>query len=377
MATIGGAPEFVACVVGLSRSEGEEFTKHQGIGKSCLCHRFVYPEPEDYIDEHQSLLALHEFTSPVINGVHFLYWGSVVKSFSTGKASDKSSRVNFHVIEQTVFYQDETSKPFSSGSKPDSLDQYLKRITGSIESPGKLSYRSRDDIESNCEKQQYPGRLSRLPRGFMVVLDVSLSGDEFEMQLQMTEQILDYLVKQKQRFVVVATKRDKCDVDSLESAFKLKRKYHSHVIETSASVNRNVHDAFRVLARTTLQKKAQGVSDSVPDYEEPELSTIKPRSNLKQALSPKHVAKRCKNSLTVEGGGRKRRRSKQLSVNNSGMEEIISNGSLHSDTELSDFPDEEGSPLYEAGDIPSDVDVGEDVLQGSRSFAAMSHDFKG
>ena len=80
MATIGGVcvPEFVACVVGLSKGRGEDFTKHHGIGKSCLCYRFVHPGIDDYIDEHQSLLALHEFENAVINNVHFLYWGSVV-----------------------------------------------------------------------------------------------------------------------------------------------------------------------------------------------------------------------------------------------------------------------------------------------------------
>ena len=292
MATAGsvGAPEFVACVVGLSRDEGEDFTESDGIGKSCLCYRFFHSDSDEYADDHKSLLALHEFTSPVINSVHFLYWGSRVKSFSSSaKSAAKPTQVMFHVIEQTVFYQDETSKPFVNTTRQDSLDHYIRRITGSIESPGKLSYRSCNDIESQIEKQQYPQRLSRLPRGFMVLLDVSLSAEKFDSHLKRAEYVLDHLVRQKQKYVIVVTKRDNFDMDSLECAHKLKRKYHTHLIETSASRNLNVDDAFRVLACKTLQKKVHGLSDAVPNYEESVLpgEEASQKDNLKQVqLSP-------------------------------------------------------------------------------------------
>ena len=267
--------EFVACVVGLSREGGESFiSEWQGIGKSCLCSRFLHPDFEDYTDQHESLLALHEFTNPVINNVHFLYWGTVDRNLPT-KSAEKSVPVKFHVIEQTVFYQDETSQPFSNSMKPDSIDQYNRRITGSIECPGKLSYTSRNDIEvQSGQKQQYPVRLRRLPRGFMVVIDVSLQGEDFAKQISRVEKILEHLVKQKQKYIIVATKRDECDMDSLEQTHKLKRKYHTLLIETSASKNINIGDAFRLAALKALHKKTHGISDSVPDYDDPTLLSV-------------------------------------------------------------------------------------------------------
>ena len=260
-------PELVACVVGLSRGRGENFNQHRGIGKSCLCHRFIHPGFDDYVEEHQSLLALHEFENPVINNVHFLYWGSVVKRFPM-KNSEKYAPVKFHVIEQTVFYQDVTLQPFTIITKPDSIDHYIKRITGPIESPGKLSYKSHNEVERYSQKQQYPSGLSRLPRGFVVVLDVSTADHEFEAQLERAEQLLEHLMKHKLKFIIVATKRDDYDFDSLEQAHELKRKYRTQLVETSANGNLNIHDAFRVLACKSLHKMPHALNYDIPSYED-------------------------------------------------------------------------------------------------------------
>ena len=276
-------PELVACVVGLSRGRGDSFSQHQGIGKSCLCYRFMHPGFDDYIEDHQSLLALHEFENAVINNVHFLYWGSVVKNFPM-KNSERCAPVQFHVIEQTVFYQDVTSQPFTIITKPDSLDHYIKRITGQIESPGKLSYKSRNEIEGYSHKQPYPSGLSRLPRGFMVVLDVSLSDNEFEGQMKRAEHLLDHLMKHKRKYIIVAAKRDNYDFDSLERAHELKRKYRTQLIETSANGNLNVRDAFRLLACKTLHKKPHGLSDSIPTYEDAAHQILKAKGHVKRSF---------------------------------------------------------------------------------------------
>ena len=279
---VSDAPEFVACVVGLSRGRGENFTKHMGIGKSCLCYRFMYPGFDDYVDDHQSLLALHEFENAVYNNVHFLYWGSVVKRFPM-KTSEKYTQIQFHVVEQTVFYQDVTSQPFTIITKPDSLDHYIKRITGPIESPGKVSYKSRNDTDYS-QRQQYPSGLSRLPRGFMVVLDVSLAENEFEVHCKRVEQLLEYLMKHKRKYIIVAAKRDNYDFDSLERAHELKRKYRTQLIETSANGNLNVHDAFRLLACKTLHKKPHGLSDNIPTYEDAAHHILKAKGHVKRVF---------------------------------------------------------------------------------------------
>lgn len=269
--------EFVACVVGQSRGPEELFSAHKGIGKSCLCYRFVYPGFDDYIDNHESIFALHEFESHVINNDHFLYWGSIVKHFRIRGSRTLHTPVRVHVIEQTVFYQDETSKPFPKS------DRYVKRIVGSIDSPGKGSYRSRNELDSSTDVQQYPAKINKLARGYMVVIDVSQEGSDFEAQLQRTEELLEYLAKNKQKYIIIATKRDISHSHSLRRAHELRSKYHTTLIETSAGGNINVRDAFRLLAHKVF-KKSPEISDSITSFDEAHENSLKARWQVKRAF---------------------------------------------------------------------------------------------
>ena len=365
--TSGPVPEFVACVVGLSRAQGESFTDQQGIGKSCLCCRFVHPDFEDYTDQHQSLLALHEFTNPVINNVHFLYWGTIDRNLPT-KSTEKSVLVKFHIIEQTVFYQDETSQPFSSGTKPDSVDQYKKRITGSIECPGKLSYTSRNDIEiQSGQKQQYPARLRRLPRGFMVVIDVSLKGEDFTKQLSRAEQVLEHLVKQKQKYIIVATKRDECNAESLEQAHKLKRKYRTLLIETSANRNINVGDAFRLAALKALHKKAQGISDSVPEYEDPTVLSI---TNRPKADHSKRYSMPLLSALRITDSASSEHRYSLVGTEEELVESIETEIAIEGG-DVCDVESDEKLSSHQNPDITeNESDIGEEILEGKKETSS-------
>ena len=271
--------EVVACVVGLSRGDGEAFSSYSGAGKSCLCYRFVYPGIDDYVDNHPSILALHEFESSAINRDHFLYWGSVFKHFPVkgSKSGSNYAIIQVHVIEHTVFYQDETSQPFPN------FGNYRKRIIGSLESPGKLSYKSRDELDISSDTQQYPSKkLNKLPKGYLVVLDVSQIGTAFDAQLQRVEQVLDYLTKHKQKFILVASKHDDSNPNSLRCAQDLKKKYHTILVETSASGNINIRDAFRLLAHKVLKKPE--ISDSVNSFEIAQQNALKARSHAKRAF---------------------------------------------------------------------------------------------
>lgn len=270
------AAEFVACVVGLSRGPEEAFSSHEGVGKSCLCYRFVYPRLDDYVDDHQSLLALHEFQSNVINNNHFLYWGSVIKHFPVKGSKTLHATVQVHVIEHTVFYQDETSQPFPNSH------HYLKRITGSLESPGKVSYKSRGDIGTFDDVQQYPSKLNKLPKGYMVALDISQVKSDFEVQMRRVEQLLEYLMKHKQKYIIVVTKRDNCN-SSLRRVYELKNKYHTLLIETSASGSINVRDAFRLLAHKVF-KRSPEISDSVTSFEDAQLQRLKAKGYAKRTF---------------------------------------------------------------------------------------------
>lgn len=265
----GPCPSLVVSVLGLSREKGEQFCLRSGIGKSCFCYRFMHPGYDEYMDDHSSLLALHEFENPVINNVHFLYWGTTNRSYPIS-GGPKEQRIQFHVIEQTVFYQDVTSQPFTIITKPDSLEHYIRRATSQIESPGKISYKTRDTISLQQEYkwQSYPSSISGWPRGFIVVIDVSQSYVVFDSQIARAERIVEYLQKHKRKFVIVATKRDAMNPTSLERVHELAKKYRAQVFETSANANLNISDAFRFIASKVLHKKVQGISDHVTTYEE-------------------------------------------------------------------------------------------------------------
>jgi len=229
----------------------------------------MHPGHDDYIDEHSSLLALHEFENPVINSVHFLYWGSTTKRYSI-HGGLKEQRIQFHVIEQTVFYQDVTSHPFKTLTKPDSLEYYIRRATTHIESPGKISYKSRDTISLRHEYvwQTYPSGISGLPRGFIVVIDVSQNGADFDRQIVRAERIMEYLLKHRRKFVIVATKRDVFNRASMNRVQQLRKIYKTQVFEASASVNLNISAAFRFIAFKVLHKEIRGVIEHIPTYEE-------------------------------------------------------------------------------------------------------------
>ena len=275
--------DFVACVVGLSNNPAESFGTRPGAGKSCLCFRFTYPGYDRYIDTHPSVFALHEFASPVINNTHFLYWGSPMKSYPV-KGGD--IRVRFHLLEHTVFYQDITCHPFNALTRPDDVNYYIKRIIGSIESSGKHSYHSRDEMASSTayKKLQYPSNLSKQMRGYIVAFDVSLAETELEMQVKRVVPILEFFTRTKRKFVFAATKRDTYKIMSLERLRELHRKYRAPLVETSANENLNVDEVFRVLAKQVLGKRAQGMTDHVQNYDEAARYNLHCRGAAKRAF---------------------------------------------------------------------------------------------
>lgn len=276
-------PSFVACVVGLSSGHGEPFNWKPGIGKSCLCHRFAYPGFDDYFHSHPSVLALHEFESHVINSDHFLYWGSPERCFhSTDR--HKTVSVKVHVLEQTLFYQDVTCQPFTMTTRPDHPEAYLKRITGTIESPGKLSYRSRDDIVSPADynASTYPTGISKLSRGYVVVVDVSQKEAVFDQQLHRAEKIVEYLTKHKKVNVIAATKRDRVVSISLEKVYELKKKYKTQIIEVSSEQNYNVDEVFRYLAYKLV--KSSKLSSQIQTYPEAAHNSLSTKGSAKRSF---------------------------------------------------------------------------------------------
>ena len=50
-----------------------------GVGKSCLCNRFVREDADDYYPDHTSVLSQSDFGGRIVNNDHFLYWGEITK----------------------------------------------------------------------------------------------------------------------------------------------------------------------------------------------------------------------------------------------------------------------------------------------------------
>ena len=126
---------FNICLVGLSGSEN--FKGIEGIGKSCLCSRFIATKEDEYRRDHISNISLSDWHSSVVNKNHWLYWGK------TSKKIDDNLELCFNLIEQTEFINDESMHAF------DEIDGqvYSKRCAAlKLSSPQKSVYRRKEQF---------------------------------------------------------------------------------------------------------------------------------------------------------------------------------------------------------------------------------------
>lgn len=122
-------------VVGLSGTDKEKGVT--GVGKSCLCNRFVRPLADRYYTDHISVLSQSDFGGRVVNNDHFLYWGEVAK------INDEGTDYTFRVIEQTEFIDDSTFTPFRIGK----TEPYHKRCAlTKLQSAEKLMYLCKNQL---------------------------------------------------------------------------------------------------------------------------------------------------------------------------------------------------------------------------------------
>eukprot|EP00092_Neocalanus_flemingeri_P007704 GFUD01008320.1.p1 GENE.GFUD01008320.1~~GFUD01008320.1.p1 ORF type:complete len:1742 (+),score=284.79 GFUD01008320.1:752-5977(+) len=231
-------------VVGLSGGEREKGS--MGIGKSCLCNRFVAPLADDYHVDHISVLSQSDFSGRVVNNDHFLYWGDIVKTNEEG--------VDFHiqVIEQTEFIDDASFQPFRASGKQ---EPYVRRCANTrVVSAEKLMYICKNQlgIEKEFDQRLMPeGKVSI--DGFICVFDVSLVPNRtLEKQVETSAQILNNLLKSKKPVVLVTTKNDEGNEIFMREAERLvnRKEYKGTValVETSSHENINVDQAFFLVA---------------------------------------------------------------------------------------------------------------------------------
>ncbi|CAH1393447.1 unnamed protein product [Nezara viridula] len=239
-------------VVGLSGTEKEKGAV--GVGKSCLCNRFMRDIADDYYVDHISVLSQSDFSGRVVNNDHFLYWGDVVKT------SDEGIDFHFQVVEQTEFIDDSSFQAFKGGK----MEPYVKRCAATkISSAEKLMYICKNQlgIEKEYEQKVLPdGKISI--DGFLCVFDVSaVPNRPVEKQVDAVCTILNNIVKTKKPVVLVTTKNDDGSEMYIKEVEKIvaRKEYKGliPVIETSAHENINVDLAFITLAQLIDRNKGR------------------------------------------------------------------------------------------------------------------------
>ncbi|GFN96257.1 rho GTPase-activating protein [Plakobranchus ocellatus] len=235
---------FNVSVIGLSGTEREK--GQYGVGKSCLCNRFLKQVADHYHQEHISVLSQIDFAGRVINNDHFLYWGSVVKT-------DDGNNFTFHVVEQTEFIDDVSFSPFKSAR----TEAYVKRaVSGKLQSAEKLMYICKDQLGMETDSA-YPQVL--MPEGkltidgFLCCFDVShVPQRSIEKQVEFVAALLNNAAKTKKPVVLATTKGDSSSPEYVKEAERLlnRKEFRGSVslVETSAHENINVEAAFLLLA---------------------------------------------------------------------------------------------------------------------------------
>lgn len=251
------APIYNLVALGLSGTEKEK--GQCGIGKSCLCNRFVRPSADEFFLEHTSVLSTSDFGGRVVNNDHFLFWGEATRAWEEGP------ECRMHVVEQTEFIDDQTFQPHRSTA----LQPYIKRAASTkLASAEKLMYFCTDQLglEQDFEQKQMPeGKL--LVDGFLLCVDVSRGMNRnFDDQMKFVSNLYNQLAKTKKPVVLVLTKCDEGVERYIKDVhtFALAKK-NLPVVETSARSNVNVDLAFFTLVQ--LIDKSRGKPKIIPYYE--------------------------------------------------------------------------------------------------------------
>ncbi|KAJ7990909.1 hypothetical protein DPEC_G00291780 [Dallia pectoralis] len=247
-------PTYAVGVVGLSGTEKEK--GNCGVGKSCLCNRYVRSNADCYYTEHTSVLSTIDFGGRVVNNDHFLYWGEVLHR------CDDGLECKIQIIEQTEFIDDQTFLPHRSTN----LQPYTKRAAASkIQSAEKLMYICTDQLgleQDFDQKQMADGKLN--VDGFILCIDVSKGCNRmFDDQMKFVNALYSQMVKTKKPIVIAATKCDECVDQYLRDVqvFAASKK-NLMVVETSARCCVNVELCFNAL--TQQMDKTRGKPKIIP-----------------------------------------------------------------------------------------------------------------
>ncbi|XP_071850548.1 rho GTPase-activating protein 35-like isoform X2 [Apostichopus japonicus] len=229
---------FRVVVVGMSGTT--ETRGDFGVGKSCLCNRFVNPHEDEYYPQHISMISQCDFSGRIINNDHFLYWGELVKRFD-------GMNFHFRIVEQTEFI-DDTSFSVLKGSVS---KNYIKRCADTkLSSAEKVAYVCPDQLgdEGSFPQDALPGGKFQVD-GYLLVFDVSnVKGRNVNKQMEFVQKLHSSISKTKKPIVIVATKFDAVEETSLSSLRQFAREKKLSIVECSSQLNINVNLPFCTLA---------------------------------------------------------------------------------------------------------------------------------
>lgn len=211
------------------------------VGKSCLIHRFM--NRTLYTEDHLSVISNSDYCGSIIAGSQWIYWGSKI-------IQHDNKRFRLRIIEQCDFIDDHLFKPLGSAS-----ESYIDRCFASIirvDSP-KTAYVCKDQVgnEWNYSREILePGDF--VIDAFIVVVDITLTGEAAVSQQKFLKKALTELRKRKIPFVFASSKHD-CEASPENKEFvklllhkgsKSLKKMRCCRVETSARLNINVNQAF-------------------------------------------------------------------------------------------------------------------------------------
>lgn len=239
-------------VVGCPRNKVEPLNdgSFSGVGKSCLCNRFV--KPEAYVETHDSIVSSKKWTDdPAITGDHFLYWGATTRHLQDG------SKARFQVVEQTEFYDNAGGEELQA--HPSSAS-YLDRATSvriATSSIGKVAVRLKAEQASaraggvRSTTQIFPnedfGGKSGGVLGYACVFDPTLVEEQMKRQMVYLADLLQALSRRKKKIALVCSKCDQVGEEQIKLGASLAScalRKPIPFFEVSSRDDVNVEDVF-------------------------------------------------------------------------------------------------------------------------------------
>ncbi|XP_065174916.1 uncharacterized protein LOC135804869 [Sycon ciliatum] len=268
-------------VIGLSgRDAGEE-----GVGKSCLCTRLVNPGVDQYDavgEAHSSVYTHREFQQNIINGDHFLFYG-------TGERRLPGVTVDLQVVEHTEILDGgkdgkvASPKPFS----PPGLRRYSDRaLATKLSSAGKKVYSNHARTSRGITQQphaSFPGEFR--PTHYILVMDPTASSNSQQRQRALIALLCSSLGSNTRKAVIAVSKCDRLSADKIATMERenehLSKMLQVPVMCVSASKNININELVLLLSTRGRGRTFRGG----PPYADTELAMKRQTDDAKVALT--------------------------------------------------------------------------------------------